>query len=72
MTLTIPDKLLSIAAVASAPVLTTLVDTHTLSANLATDIGAIVAAVLAGWHGKAITASRTNPTENKPAPTTQV
>lgn len=69
MTLTIPDKLLSIAAVAAAPVLTTLVDTHTLSANLATDIGAIVAAVLAGWHGKAILTPTGNPTEIKPATT---
>jgi hypothetical protein len=47
------DAGLTIVAAVTAPVLTTLVDAHTLSAMVATDLGSIVAAVVTAWHGGA-------------------
>ena len=53
-------KLLSIFGVISAPVLTLLVDVHTLAPQIATDIGSIVAAVLVGFHGNDLLRKRKN------------
>lgn len=44
------DKFVAIAGGVSAPVLTLLVDENVLSAVTATDVGAIVAALLLGYH----------------------
>lgn len=57
------DRGLTIVAAASAPALTSLVDAHALSSQLAVDLGALVAAVVAAYHGGAIVQrTRTEPT----------
>jgi uncharacterized membrane protein len=45
------DRVLAVVSAAAAPVLTSLVDFHVLSAGHATDLGAVVVAVVSGWHG---------------------
>lgn len=52
------DYALATLAAIAAPVLTSLVDSHVLSAQLATDIGAVVAAALASYHGGSIVTAR--------------
>lgn len=52
------DRILGLLAVVSAPTLTLLVDTHVIAALTATDIGGIVAALVAGYHGGAAVQSR--------------
>lgn len=52
------DYALATLAAIAAPVLTSLVDSHVLSAQLATDIGAVVAAALASYHGGSIITAR--------------
>jgi hypothetical protein len=57
------DAALTIVAAVAAPALTLCVDTHTITATVATDIGALVAAVVAGWHGGSAAQNRlTTPT----------
>lgn len=52
------DRCLTVAAAAAAPALTLCVDTGTLSATVATDVGALVAAAIAAYHGGAAVANR--------------
>jgi hypothetical protein len=47
----IMDTAVNVAAAVAAPVLTLLVDTHALSATVATDVGVIVAAAVTTYHG---------------------
>jgi hypothetical protein len=47
------DRAVAIGAAVAAPILTTLVDTHVLAAVTATDIGAVVTAAVAAYHGGA-------------------
>ena len=48
------NRVLSVIAVVTAPVMTLLVDTHSLSPQTATDIGSVIAALVVGWHGGSI------------------
>lgn len=52
------DRTLTIIAAVAAPVLTSLVDGNVLDAAMATDIGAIVTAFIAAWHGGSIAQQR--------------
>lgn len=45
------DRAIVVLAAAAAPALTLCVDTDAITAAVATDIGAIVAALVAAWHG---------------------
>jgi len=59
---TAANVVITTVAAAAAPALTLCVDTGALSASVAADIGGIVAAVVAAWHGGAIwTARRQSP-----------
>lgn len=60
------DRILGLLAVVSAPTLTLLVDTHVIAALTATDIGGIVAALVAGYHGGAAVQAKAAAT-SKPA-----
>ena len=53
------DAVINTVAALSAPVLTFLTDEHVLSALAATDIGAIVGAGVAAYHGGTWTQRRT-------------
>lgn len=52
------DRIVTGLATVAAPVLTLLVDTHTLGAQTATDLGGIVAAAVVAWHGGSIAQDR--------------
>lgn len=54
------DRVISALGVTAAPVLTSLVDFHVLSATHATDLGAVVAAAVAAYHGGAYAQRRTS------------
>lgn len=60
------DAGITILAAVTAPALTLCVDTDTISATVATDIGGIVAAAVAAWHGGSIATARL--TAGKSAP----
>lgn len=61
------DRALTVIAAAAAPALTLCVDTHAISAQVATDIGGIVAAIIAAWHGGSVaTAKLSTPTVQAP------
>ena len=58
ITKTAADAILTVIAAASAPALTLCVDTGALSGQVATDIGGIVAAIIAAWHGGSIATTK--------------
>lgn len=65
---TAANAVLTTVAAAAAPALTLCVDTGALSASVATDIGAIVVAVVAAWHGGATWTARRQPPAVEPLP----
>lgn len=52
------DRGLALAASVAAPVLTFAVDQHWITAMTATDLGAILAALVGGYHGGAVAQKR--------------
>ena len=62
------DRAVTIAAAVATPVLGLLVDQHVISAVASLDVGAIIAAAVASYHGgKAVQARDTN-VASTPAP----
>lgn len=52
------DRGITVASAVAAPVLTLLVDQHVMSIHTSIDLGAVVAALVATYHGGAVAQKR--------------